>query len=290
MTYTTLIEPEALRERLDDADWCVFDCRFDLADPGAGRRDWETGHVPGALYADLEADLSAAPDDTSGRHPLPDADALADWLGRHGVDGTVQVACYDADSGAFAARLWWLLRWLGHDRVAVLDGGLAAWRAAGYPLAPAPAARPEPRRFVARRRDRETWIDAAGIATTPSLIVIDARAAERFRGEREPIDPVAGHVPGALNRPFAHNLDPDGRWLAPEVLRAEWHRLVGGQSAASVVHMCGSGITAAHNVLSMEHAGLAGSRLYPGSWSEWIRDPSRPIERGPGTGGESGRR
>lgn len=290
MTYTTLIEPEVLRERLDDADWRVFDCRFDLADPGAGRRDWETGHIPGALYADLEADLSAAPDDTSGRHPLPDADALADWLGRHGVDGTVQVACYDADSGAFAARLWWLLRWLGHDRVAVLDGGLAAWRAAGYPLDPSPAARPEPRRFVARRRDRETWIDAAGIATTPSLIVIDARAPERFRGEREPIDPVAGHVPGALNRPFAHNLDPDGRWLAPEVLRAEWHRLVCGESAASVVHMCGSGVTAAHNVLSMEHAGLAGSRLYPGSWSEWIRDPSRPIERGPGTGGESGRR
>lgn len=290
MTYTTLIETETLRERLDDGDWRVFDCRFDLADPDAGRRAWQAEHIPGALYADLETELAAAPDDTSGRHPLPDAAALAAWLGRNGVDGDVQVVCYDDDNGAFAARLWWLLRWLGHDRVAVLDGGLAAWRAAGCPLESSTAARPEPRRFAARQRDRETWIDAAGIAATPSLLVIDARAPERFRGEREPIDPVAGHIPGALNRPFTHNLDAHGRWLPPETLRAEWHRLAGGTPAASVVHMCGSGVTAAHNVLSMEHAGLAGSRLYPGSWSEWIRDPSRPIERGPGTALESGPR
>lgn len=288
MTHTTLIEPGALHERLDDADWRVFDCRFDLAEPAAGRSDWQAGHIPGALYADLEADLAATPDETSGRHPLPDADALAEWLGHNGVDDTVQVVCYDAASGAFAARLWWLLRWLGHDRVAVLDGGLAAWRAAGCPLESSPPARPEPRRFPARRRDRETWVDATDIAGTPSLVVVDARAPERFRGDREPIDPVAGHVPGALNRPFMENVDADGRWRPAETLRAEWRRLAGGASAASVVHMCGSGVTAAHNVLSMEHAGLAGSRLYPGSWSEWIRDPSRPIERGPGTGAEAG--
>lgn len=287
MAFTTLIDPEALHARLDDPDWRVFDCRFDLADPDAGRRDWARGHVPGALYAHLEADLSGAPAATSGRHPLPDAAALADWLGQNGVDATVQVVCYDADSGAFAARLWWLLRWLGHDRAAVLDGGLAAWHAAGFPVVASPPARPEPRRFHAHRRDRETWIDAAGIEATPALVVVDARAPERFRGEREPIDPVAGHVPGALNRPFTRNLGADGRWLDPETLRAEWRRLAGDAPAARVVHMCGSGVTAAHNALAMEYAGLTGSRLYPGSWSEWIRDPARPIERGPGTAANS---
>lgn len=290
MDYTTLIAPEILHARPDDADWRVFDCRFDLADPDAGRRAWAAGHLPGALYADLERDLSGPRDAASGRHPLPDADRLAAWLGHNGVDERVQVVCYDADSGAFAARLWWLLRWLGHDRTAVLDGGMAAWCAAGYPLEASPPARPGPRRFRARPRDRETWIDAAGLADTPSLVVVDARAPERFRGEREPIDPVAGHVPGALNRPFTHNVDASGRWRSAETLRAEWRRLAGEAPAAGVVHMCGSGVTAAHNVLAMEHAGLAGSRLYPGSWSEWIRDPARPVERGPGQDGEPGSR
>lgn len=288
MTFTTLIGPETLHARLDDPDWRVFDCRFDLAERDAGRRAWGRGHLPGALFADLEADLSGTPDATSGRHPLPDPAALAAWLGDHGVDADVQVVCYDADSGAFAARLWWLLRWLGHERVAVLDGGLAAWRAAGYPEETAPPARPAPRRFEPRRRDPEAWVDAAAIAATPALLVVDARAPERFRGEHEPIDPVAGHVPGARNRPFTRNLGADGRWLDAGTLRAEWQRVTGEAPAADVVHMCGSGVTAAHNVLSMEHAGLAGSRLYPGSWSEWIRDPARPVEHGPG--GEGGGR
>ena len=279
--YTTLIRAHELAGHLDDPAWCVMDCRFDLADPEAGHRDWLEGHVPGAFHADLDARLSGPGGPGLGRHPLPDPAALADWLEGCGVDDATQVVCYDADAGAFAARLWWLLRWLGHDAVAVLDGGFAGWCAAGHPVEQAPPAARGRGRLTIRRRDGETRVDAHDIAGDSPLLVVDARAAPRFRGDQEPIDPVAGHVPGARNRPFADNLGAEGCWLPAETLRAEWRRVIGDVPPARVAHMCGSGVTAAHNLLAMEHAGLGGSRLYAGSWSEWITDPARPVERGP---------
>jgi thiosulfate/3-mercaptopyruvate sulfurtransferase len=281
--HTTLIDADTVAAHLDDPRWRVVDCRFDLAAPDSGRHAWERDHIPGAVYADLERDLSGPRSGRTGRHPLPDAEAMASWLGSAGIDDGVQVVCYDADSGAFAARLWWLLRWLGHDAAAVLDGGYAAWTAAGLPVdAAAPHA--DPVTFRPRLRDGTLTAEAGEIhpGNPGRGLPVDARSTERFRGESEPIDAVAGHVPGARNRPFARNLEPDsGRWRPPHDLRAEWERLLGGTEPAGVVHLCGSGVTACHNLLAMEHAGLRGSRLYPGSWSEWITDPERPVATGP---------
>lgn len=278
--YTTLIEPADLERHLDDPRWRVVDCRFDLGDPEAGLAAWRQAHIPGAAYAHLERDLAGPAGPGRGRHPLPDPGTLGDWLGAQGIDGDTQVVCYDADSGAFAARLWWLLRWLGHDAVAVLDGGLARWRAeARYTDAVIPD--PAPADFPVRPRDGPLVAAAAELEDPATgVVVVDARAAQRFRGEHEPIDPVAGHVPAARNRPFPDNLDADGHWLPPAELRAEWSRLLGPAEPGQVAHMCGSGVTACHNVLAMEHAGLRGSRLYAGSWSEWITDPRRPVATG----------
>lgn len=278
--HATLIDTATLAAHLRAPDWLVIDCRFELADPAAGERAYRSGHIPDALYAHLDRDLSGPVTPLSGRHPLPAVDALARTLSGWGIEDQVQVVAYDAGNGMMAARLWWLLRWLGHDAVAVLDGGLAAWEGEGRPLSRALPI-PLPRSFQPRPRD---WMIVAAAEIEAALgsdrlRLLDARATPRFRGEQEPIDPVAGHIPGALNHPFDRNLGADGRFLAPEELRRRLQPLV-GQSAGQAVSYCGSGVTACHTLLALELAGLAGGRLYPGSWSEWIRDASRPVARG----------
>lgn len=284
--WTTLIAPGELAVHLDDDDVRIVDCRFDLADVDYGRRAFRESRLPGAVYADIERDLSGVVSKTTGRHPLPAPDDFIAWLGANGVARETRVACYDDASGAFAARLWWLLRhWLGHPAVAVLDGCFARWRAERYPLEEGEPSIPLAADYP-RINPASVTVDANALARAGGgLEVIDARAAARFRGETEPVDPVSGHVPGALNRPFTDNLDAEGRWRAPEDLRSEWQALLGDRAGESAVHMCGSGVTACHNLLAMEYAGLPGGRLYAGSWSEWIRDPARPVERGPPVAG-----
>lgn len=279
--YRTLISTDTLAENLSDTRWRVIDCRFDLSDTAAGHRAWQGSHIPGAIHAHLERDLSAPVTAESGRHPLPNADELARRFSAWGIDAVTQVVAYDADGGAMAARLWWLLRWLGHEAAAVLDGGWQAWIARGLPIdstVPVPA-----RAHYPRRAALAVPVDSAGVERAvdgeADWRLIDARAQERFRGEVEPIDAVGGHIPGALNRPFADNLKADGSFLMPEILRERFQAASAGR-ADRVVHYCGSGVTACHNVLAMEHAGLSGSRLYAGSWSEWIRHPQRPIAKG----------
>jgi len=284
---TTLIEPQALAAHLTDPQWAIIDCRFELADPHWGARAYRAGHIPHALYADLEHDLSGPRGARSGRHPLPPIATLAGTFGRWGIDATVQVIAYDQGAGAFAARLWWLLRWLGHREVAVLDGGLAAWQAAGLPLSSAAAARPA-REFVARANAgmlaQGSEIAAAldsGALQRGQVLLVDARSAERFAGEHESIDPVAGHIPGARNHPFAGNHDAHGRFLPAAQLAQAWQRTLRGGAPRQLIAMCGSGVTACHNLLALEVAGLAGARLYAGSWSEWIRDPAHAVALGP---------
>lgn len=257
----------------------LLDCSFDLADAGAGERAHALAHLPGAHYAHLERDLSGTKTGRNGRHPLPERQALARRAGQWGIAPGVQVVCYDGQGMPFAARAWWLLRWLGHDAVAVLDGGLPAWRAAGSALSAEPVAAaalpPYPDRDAGFATvDADTLLAQLGQRT-----IVDARAGERFRGEVEPLDAVAGHIPGARLRFFKDNLQDDGRFKPAETLRAEFEAmgLDGGQAP---VHQCGSGVTACHNLLAMEHAGLHGSVLYPGSWSEWCADPSRPVATG----------
>jgi thiosulfate/3-mercaptopyruvate sulfurtransferase len=277
-----LISAEELSARLRDADPpLVVDTGFDLADVEAGRRAWQAGHLPGSIYLHLDDDLSGPKTGTNGRHPLPDRRAFAERLARLGVTPSTAVVALDRHGGVYAARLWWMLRWMGHADVRVLDGGLAAWQRAGgvlvaEPTPARPAAPPYP-----ERAPLTASVDADAIVRRlGSLRVIDARAPERFRGEVEPLDAVAGHIPGALNRFHRSNLDADGRFKAPAQLRAEFEALLGGTDPATLAHQCGSGVTACHNLLAMEHAGLTGSALYPGSWSEWSADPARPIARG----------
>jgi thiosulfate/3-mercaptopyruvate sulfurtransferase len=261
----------------------IVDCRFDLADTAAGRRAYVAGHIPGAYYAHLDQDLSGGKTAITGRHPLPEPSAFATLCGRWGIGGDTQVVAYDADTGAFAARLWWLLRWLGHRRVAVLNGGYRAWVDAGLPVSsvepPARSAtfvpRPDPERVTSTQ-------EVAQLVNRPDWRVLDARAPERFSGAVEPIDPVAGHVPGARNYPFASNLSVDGMWLPPEQLAAQFKKSLDGVAGERSIMMCGSGVTACHNLLAMEVAGIKGAKLYAGSWSEWIRDPTRPVELGAG--------
>ena len=277
--WTTLVQPEALAAALGDADLVVLDCRFSLADPGAGERAWRAAHVPGARYAHLDRDLSDHGKRGQGRHPWPDTSAFTGRLGAWGVTPARQVVAYDDGDGAFAARLWCLLRALGHRDVAVLDGGWARWAALGLPVDDAVPA-PVPARYeagfdAARLLDADATarhLDAGGL-------LVDARAAERFRGEVEPIDPVAGHVPGAVNRPYALNLD-GGRFKPAARLREEFDALLAGRAPGAMVAMCGSGVTACHHLLAMAHAGLPGARLFTGSWSGWIADPSRPVATG----------
>jgi thiosulfate/3-mercaptopyruvate sulfurtransferase len=281
MSHTTLIEPAQLLPHLSDPDWVTIDCRFDLTDPEAGARLYAAAHIPGARYAHLNDDLSDPVTAASGRHPLPDPKRLAQRLGAWGIGESTQAIAYDDASGATAARLWWLLRWVGHDRVAVLNGGLRAWRAAGYPLTDQPAVA-TPRAFTARP-DPRAFLDVDAVMqglARKQIALVDARSAERFAGRNEIFDPVAGHVPGARNHPFQKNVDADGRFLPADALRETWRVTLAGTPAERVVAMCGSGVTACHNLLALEIAGLHGARLYPGSWSEWIRDPARTVATG----------
>ncbi|QPF76512.1 sulfurtransferase [Roseateles sp. DAIF2] len=257
----------------------ILDLGFDLADTAAGERAHGQGHIPGAVYLHLDRDLSATKTGSNGRHPLPEREAFAARMAALGLTAETQVVCYDAQGGMYAARAWWMLRWLGHTAAAVLDGGLAAWNAAGGALTQEATPTPPRSDFRAGASLVEA-LDADALQTQLGRVrLIDARAPERFRGEVEPLDKQAGHIPGASNRLFKLNLAEDGRFKSAEQLRREFEPLVAPQGAAGVVHQCGSGVTACHNLLAMEHAGLLGSKLYPGSWSEWSADPRRPIAR-----------
>jgi thiosulfate/3-mercaptopyruvate sulfurtransferase len=279
MIERTLIAADALRALLQTGKPCVvLDCGFDLTDLQAGARAFAQGHLPGARHADLERDLSAAKNGHNGRHPLPTREAFAATVGRWGVRPDTPVVCYDDQGGPYAARAWWMLRWIGHDEVAVLDGGRAAWLAAGGTLDAAPAVEPVHATAYPLTSISMPAVDADRLlALLGKVTVLDARAGERFRGETEPLDPVAGHIPGARNRFYKDNLQADGRFRPAPQLRAAFEPF---GDATGCVHQCGSGVTACHNLLAMEHAGLTGSALYPGSWSEWCADPGRPIARG----------
>ena len=281
MPFRTLISTAALAMHDEDPAFAIVDCRSKLDDLAWGAREFAAGHIPGAVYADLTTDLSGAKSGSNGRHPLPDPQALVQTLGRLGIASGVQVVAYDQENGMFASRLWWLLRWLGHDAVAVLDGGFKKWTAEGRPAASG-AAPPAPRVFTGSPRtemasDVQTVASQLG-AGGPRLV--DARAPERYRGDSEPIDKVGGHIPGAKNHFFQWNLDEQGLFRTPEELRATITASTGGVPADQIVCYCGSGVTACHNLLAFEHAGLAGAKLYAGSWSEWSSDPKRPVEKG----------
>jgi thiosulfate/3-mercaptopyruvate sulfurtransferase len=262
-------------------EWRVFDCRHDLKNTEYGRQAYARGHIPGALFLHLDDDLSGVKDGRNGRHPLPDPDSFARRMAACGVDAATQVVAYDNEGGIFASRLWWMLRWLGHEKVAVLDGGLAGWKRSKRALEETvPVV--QPRSFTARAQDMA--VDVGQVLAdlqSDRMLILDARSPERFRGENETLDPVGGHIPGAVNRFYFDNLDDDGCFFKPAAeLRAEFAALLAGRPAAHVVQQCGSGVTACHNLLAMELAGLSGSKLYPGSWSEWCADPSRPVARG----------
>jgi thiosulfate/3-mercaptopyruvate sulfurtransferase len=286
VTFTTLIGAAALQELVGKPDLAVVDCRFDLMNPEGGRRAFLAGHIPGARYADLNEDLSAPITAASGRHPLPAPQKFAATLSRLGVGPGTQVIAYDDSGGAYAARLWWMLRWVGHAAAAVLDGGIKTWICAGGALesgegkavSAAPGAGP-----LSIQADSSALIDAAEVEqrlADAAFLLIDARAAERYAGTVEPIDAVAGHIKGAVSQPFSANLGADGRFRPAPELRRMWERQLAGRSPVQVAAMCGSGVTACHNLLSLEVAGFSGAKLYAGSWSEWIRDPRRPIACG----------
>ncbi|KAI5916883.1 sulfurtransferase [Thauera sp. 2A1] len=280
-SFATLIGALDLAQRLRDADWVVIDCRFDLANPDFGYQAWRRSHIPGAFFLDLDTDLSGFRSGTNGRHPLPDPAQLAARLGECGIDNHSQVVAYDDTGGMFAARLWWLMRWLGHHRVAVLDGGLQAWCRAGQAL---DAETPEPIQRSYTFSLQPGRVDADYVAAHlggTDMLLLDARSPDRFRGENEMLDPVGGHIPGAINRFFRDNLVTDGCFKQASVLREEFGALLAARNPHQVVHQCGSGVTACHNLLAMEAAGFHGSRLYAGSWSEWCADPSRPVASGP---------
>jgi len=283
MTYATLISAADLAGHLDDANWLVIDCRHDLANPDAGAQAYAAGHIPQARFAHLDKILSgskaSADGKFKGRHPLPERQAFIDAMQELGVGKGTQVVAYDAHGGMFAARLWWLLRWVGHVQVAVLDGGLPAWQAQGGELS---TATPAPvRGDLQEQAPLVGTVDVSDVVAnldSKALTVIDARAADRYRGENETLDAVGGHIPGAKNRFFKDNLGADGRFKSADALRAEWNALI--DSPQTAVMQCGSGVTACHNLLALEVAGLPGARLYPGSWSEWSSDSSRPVATG----------
>jgi thiosulfate/3-mercaptopyruvate sulfurtransferase len=281
--YTTLIQASELAAHVNDPGWVIVDCRHDLMNLDAGRQGYAVGHLPNAVFADTETDLSGAkrgPDGVfRGRHPLPERDALIETLRAWGVNDDTQVVAYDAHGGMFAARLWWLLRWIGHPAVAVLDGGMAAWQAQGLPLTAETPAKARGNLTARPSLAATVGVDEvlANIGSAQRTVV-DARAADRFRGENETIDPVGGHIPGAKNRFFKDNLQPDGRFKDAQQLKADFATIVGDPARA--IMQCGSGVTACHNLLALEVAGMPGAALYPGSWSEWCADPARPVATG----------
>jgi thiosulfate/3-mercaptopyruvate sulfurtransferase len=282
MNYQTLIDAQTLAGLIADPNLRVIDCRFDLGNPAYGRECFTKGHLPHGVYALLEEDLSGPRLPWSGRHPLPDPLTLAATFGRLGIETNTQVIAYDDSNGMYAARLWWLLRWLGHTQVAVLDGGLAAWLAAGGQLV-TEQSQPKPTQFITQpARNRPVTADDVAMGLEDQhVLVLDARSAERFAGQVEPLDPRPGHIPGATNHFYGNNLDLSGRFLPAEALRARFGQVLGSFEPEEVISMCGSGVTACHNLLALEIAGLTGARLYPGSYSEWCRDSARPVALGP---------
>jgi thiosulfate/3-mercaptopyruvate sulfurtransferase len=282
--YRTLISPNELAPHIADEGWAVVDCRFDLADTVKGEQEYLESHIPGARYAHLDRDLSGAKTGSNGRHPLPTAEQMRDRFGALGIGPKSQIVAYDADSGMYAARLWWMLRYMGHDAVAVLDGGFARWMREGHPVR---GGREQWRSATFVGAARESWtLDAEAVLRgleDAARTLVDARAAPRFRGENETLDKTAGHIPGARNYFFQRNLTEDKTFKRPEELRQQWQASLGTAGPEHAVMYCGSGVTACHNLLALEHAGLGGARLYPGSWSEWSSDATRPIETGPGT-------
>jgi thiosulfate/3-mercaptopyruvate sulfurtransferase len=276
----TIVSVAELAAHVGDPGWVVIDCRHSLQDFGAGQRAYNEGHIPGAFFANVETDLAGEKTGKNGRHPLPDPQRLAAFLAELGVTPQTQIVAYDAGADMFAARLWFLCKYIGHEAAAVLDGGLAAWTAAGNAVETLEPARPKDGTISPQPR-HELTADADAVLTSlekKDLVLLDARGADRFAGQNETIDPVAGHIPGALNRPFKTNFDESGMFKSPEALRAEFTQL--GVEPRRLVHQCGSGVSSAVNLLAMEIAGVTGSRLYPGSWSEWIADPARPIATG----------
>ena len=273
-----LVTTAELAEHLGDPGWIVFDTRHELGDVEKGRNAYAAGHIPGAYFLHVDEDLAGPRNGRNGRHPLPDIAIFAAKINDRGVAPGKQVVVYDDLGGNFAVRLWWMLRWLGHDRVALLDGEWPQWVKEDRPVTTeVPALRKG--NFVARPRLAAT-VDAPFVERfhdDASIKLLDARAPERFAGLKEPIDPVAGHIPGAVNRFWQKNLNPDGRFKSPQQLRNEYEEMLAGASGEQVVHMCGSGVTACHNIFAMAVAGLPEGRLYPGSWSEWVADPSRPV-------------
>jgi thiosulfate/3-mercaptopyruvate sulfurtransferase len=287
MTYTTLIQAPELAVHLSDPDWAIIDCRFYLAEPGRGREDYLAGHVPGAVYAHLEEDLCGPilPRIT-GRHPLPEAAVFTENLSVWGINETVQVIAYDDAGGSMAAaRLWWMLRWLGHRAAAVLDGGWKTWKHSECPVKSGAESRPK-RTFTARvqpglRVDSDELLARLG---QTDLRLVDVRSADRYRGENETIDPVAGHIPGALNLPYMNNFERDGKFKSPQALRNQFISALDDEQPEQAIFYCGSGVTAAHSLLALTHAGFEFGKLYDGSWSEWITDPGRPVVTGPEPG------
>lgn len=281
--YRTLVEASVLAGHLDDPRWVVVDCRFSLGDPGLGERHFTAGRIPGARYAHLDRDLAAPITALSGRHPLPDPVRFARTLSQLGIRPYSQVVVYDDSFGSMAARLWWMLRWVGHEAVALLDGGWPVWKRFKLPVETDTPERLEPISPYPVRPQFDAVVDAAfvaGIHLAPDWRLLDARPEERYTGDREPIDPIAGHIPGSVNRSFEDNLAFDGCFLPVNELRESLLANLCGVPPEKTIHTCGSGVTACHNLLAMEHAGLPGSKLYAGSWSEWITDPSRPLTLG----------
>jgi thiosulfate/3-mercaptopyruvate sulfurtransferase len=287
--FTTLISvPQLQSLRSSGQAHLVFDCSFDLTQPDAGTAMFHEAHIPGAVYAHLDTALSAKGDRTltgaasGGRHPLPSRESFAAWLGSVGFENTMQAVIYDRQGANYCGRLWWMLKWAGHDNVAVLDGGLQAWQAAGGAVQGGAEAAPVTTPF-ALHDPLATLVDVSTVERNmgrASQTIVDARGAPRFRGEVEPLDPAAGHIPGALNRPFTQNIGADGYFKSAEVLRSEINALLGQRDAATVVHHCGSGVSAVPNILAMEIAGLGRTALFAGSWSEWCSDPTRPVAQG----------
>jgi thiosulfate/3-mercaptopyruvate sulfurtransferase len=278
MIYKTLISASTLDQHINDLKWVIVDCRFSLANNEAGSYAYRHGHIPHARYADLNKDLSSRITDFTGRHPLPDFTLLAKKLGAWGITNDTQVVAYDDNGGAFAGRLWWLLRCLRHEKVAVLDGGIQHWQKQGFSIS---TTLPTLKTLTYRPYlNTALWLNASQVQNRlakKAICLIDARTPERYRGEQEPVDPVAGHIPGALNRAFQLNIDNKGLFLSAKLLHDQFKTLIGVTTPEQTVHYCGSGVTACHNLLAMEHAGLTGSKLYAGSWSEWIRDRNREI-------------